>query len=578
MTTDYKKILIENLDKIIQLWILVNSENKVVSHSHTTPHFFGYSEDELNNILLSELLYHNYENRDTYFETLQTQSISRAIINQTTQLKQKNGVIIDVEYSMHHLFHDNQTYWLFIFNNITEEVELQKIVNAKMNSMYEKFNLLTNNTVNNLMVDIMEAVLVSLTAGQGLRFNRAFLFFVNNEERMLKGVKAIGPSSGEEAGIIYNGFDQAPKTLTEMIKQYRKLQNSDNAVNDFVTTINIPLSETDNILIQALNSQKYFLINNQIQLENANWLQELLAVEECVILPLVWHGKSIGLIIVDNQVTKQKISNSDIKSLTWFASSAANAIESMKLLIHLDKSISQVKQANIKIREGQAKLLQKEKLAAMGELVAHMAHEVRGPLAIIGGFARRTFKLMDQDNPHFDSLKRITDTVGTLELVINDILDGSQPASETKDVSDFSTAINKVLNLLEVEIQERNISVNLNIQGNLPKIKIKEHHLFEIINNIVNNAIEAMEQNGLLLILANSTVSKVIITIQDTGPGITNKNLGKIFKPFYTTREEGTGLGLVVIKKLVEENGGTVEVRSIVNKGTTFIISFPVIK
>ncbi|MBT4287177.1 MAG: GHKL domain-containing protein, partial [Deltaproteobacteria bacterium] len=186
--------------------------------------------------------------------------------------------------------------------------------------------------------------------------------------------------------------------------------------------------------------------------------------------------------------------------------------------------------------------------------------------------------LMDQDNPHFDSLKRITDTVGTLELVINDILDGSQPASETKDVSDFSTAINKVLNLLEVEIQQRHISVNLNIQGNLPKIKIKEHHLFEIINNIVNNAIEAMEQNGLLLILANGTVSKVIITIQDTGPGIANENLGKIFKPFYTTREEGTGLGLVVIKKLVEENGGTVEVRSIISKGTTFIISFPVIK
>jgi len=577
MTTDYKKILIENLDKIIQLWILVDSENKLVSYSHTIHQYLGYSEDELQNIPLSDLLSYGYENRDTYFETLQSQSISRAIINQRTHLKQKNGVIIDVEFSMHQLFHDDQSYWLFIFDNITEEIELQKIVNAKMNSMYEKFNLLTNNSVNNLIIDIIEAVLVALTAGQGLRFNRAFLFFVNKEEEMLKGVKAIGPSSGEEAGAIYNGFDQTPKTLTEMIEQYRKLHNSDDAVNDFVTSIDIPLSEKSNILIQTLDSQKYFLINNQIQLENSTWLQELLAVEECVILPLVWHGKASGLIIVDNQVTKQKITNSDIKSLTSFASSAANAIESMKLMINLDKSISQVKQANIKIREGQAKLLQKEKLAAMGELVAHMAHEVRGPLAIIGGFARRTYKLMDQDNAHFDSLKRITDTVGTLELVINDILDGSQPTPETKDVSDFSTAINKVLNLLEVDIQQRNISVNLNIQGNLPKIKIKEHHLFEIISNIVNNAIEAMEQNGLLLILANSTVGQLIITIQDTGPGIDNENLGKIFEPFYTTREEGTGLGLVVIKKLVKENGGTVEVRSIVSKGTTFIITFPVI-
>lgn len=578
MVEDYKRILIENLDTFIQLWILVDAENNVVSHSHTIHQNLGYSEEELHNIPLSTLLSNVYEDRDTYFETLQTQSVSRAIINQKTQLKQKNGVIIDVEYSMHQLSHDNQSFWLFIFNNITEEVELQKIVNAQMNSMYEKFNLLNNNTVNNLMIDIMEAVLVSLTAGQGLRFNRAFLFFVNNEEQKLKGVKAIGPNSGEEAGVIYNDFDQAPKTLTEMIEQYKKLQNSDNAVNDFVTGINIPLSEKDNILIQTLESQKYFLVNDQVQQENSIWLQQLLFVEECVILPLVWHGKPTGLIVVDNQVTKQKISNSDIKSLTWFANSAANAIESMKLLIHLDKSISQVKQANIKIREGQAKLLQKEKLAAMGELVAHMAHEVRGPLSIIGGFARRTFKLMNQSDIHYDSLRRITDTVGTLELVINDILDGSQPASEVKNVSDFTKAINKVLNLLEVEVQQRNISVNLNIQGNLPKIKIKEHHLFEIISNIVNNAIEAMEKNGLLLILANSTTSQVIITIQDTGPGIATKNLGRIFEPFYTTKEEGTGLGLVVIKKLVEENEGHIEVRSIVGKGTTFIISFPVIK
>jgi len=104
----------------------------------------------------------------------------------------------------------------------------------------------------------------------------------------------------------------------------------------------------------------------------------------------------------------------------------------------------------------------------------------------------------------------------------------------------------------------------------------KEHHLFEIINNLVKNALEAINNDGLLLVLASSIEDKVVITIQDTGQGIQADTRDKIFSPFFTTKKEGTGIGLAVVKKLVEEYFGTVDVRSVVDKGTTFIISFPV--
>jgi len=173
-------------------------------------------------------------------------------------------------------------------------------------------------------------------------------------------------------------------------------------------------------------------------------------------------------------------------------------------------------------------------------------------------------------------MSRIVETVRTLELVINDILDVSLPEPENSRGCDCAKAINKVLSLLEEEIHVRKVSVSMNIQGSLPEIKIQEHHLFEIISNIVRNALESIDIDGLLLVLASHIEDQVVITIQDTGPGIPPEIKNKIFSPFFTTKEDGTGLGLVVVKKLVEENNGAIVVRTAPDKGTTFIISFPI--
>ncbi|NQU65523.1 MAG: GHKL domain-containing protein [SAR324 cluster bacterium] len=160
--------------------------------------------------------------------------------------------------------------------------------------------------------------------------------------------------------------------------------------------------------------------------------------------------------------------------------------------------------------------------------------------------------------------------------MINDILNVSLPVQVNSKGCDCTKAINKVLSLLEEEIHVRKVSVSMNIQGSLPEIYIKEHQLFEIISNLVRNALEAIGSDGLLLVLASHIEDKVVITIQDTGPGIPLEIRPKIFSLFFTTKNEGTGLGLVVVKKLVEENNGTILVRTAPDKCTTFVISFPI--
>ena len=576
---DIIELISGNLDKILNLWLLVDANDKIVHCSNPAAHHLGYDSEELLNQSFQILLPKETPFKEFFLEKMLSDSYHGTVVNEVARFKLKNDVIIDTELSMHQLEQQNEKYKLIIFDDITELIELRKMLNDRTEELSDKFRFFGTDQINDSIRDIVQAVLVSITAGQGLRFNRAFLFFVDQEKGVLQGIQAIGPDSNEEAGMIYSLFDHAPKTLKEMIEHYRELTDTDSAVNNLVKSICIDLSERENILVRMLRDQKYLLINEDSPLSNdpsVNWLRTALQVHECLIVPLIWHGKSSGLIIADNNVTKSRITNLDIKDLTRFADEASTSIESARLLSNLDKSIMQIRQANLKIKASQNMLLQKEKLAAMGELVAHMAHEVRGPLATIGGFASRVRKQLEPKDKHYDSISRIVETVTTLELVINDILDGSLPAKEPKGGCDCTKAINKVLGLLEEEIHTRKISVNLNIQGDLPKIRIKEHQLFEIINNLVKNALEAIGNDGLLLVLAGSIDNKVVITIQDTGQGISSEVEKEIFSPFFTTKERGTGLGLVVVKKLVEENHGTIEVRSIPGQSTTFIISFPI--
>lgn len=575
---NYQELIVRSLDRILDFWLLIDEKGKIIHCSQLIYRGLGYSEEEILNQPFQVFFPENDPSSADYLYQLLFDSYSGSVVNQKTRIKQRNGVIIDIELSLYQL-DNNENYILIAFNNITEVVAIRKKVKSKIVTLNQEFNLFDSATIYESIQEYIDTILVSITAGQGLKFNRAFLFLVDEDQGILQGIQAIGPGSGEEAGHIYSEFEAAPKTLSEMIEHYKLMAGTDSAVNRILNDIKIKLSDYQHVLIKSVASQKYILISDEYPLINEPsviWLRELLQVHECAVIPLVWHGRSTGVIVVDNQVTKSEITTHDIKGITRYAESATNALESAKLINILDRSINQVKEANLKIRESQEILVQKEKLAAMGEMVAHMAHEVRGPLATIGGYASRVFKHMDHTDKHYDEISRIVEIVGTLELVINDILDKSMPEEEVSMGCDCTKAINKVLSLLEEEIHFRKVSVSLNIQGDLPDINIREHQLFEIISNLVRNALEAIDNDGLLLVLASSIGDRVVITIQDTGQGINSDVEDKIFSPFFTTKKEGTGIGLAVVKKLVEENKGSIEVRSVLNKGTTFIISFPV--
>lgn len=578
--TDLQSLLFRHIDKILQVWILLDGQDKIVMWSKPAEQNFGYSSAEILGQSFSNLLPLHAPNRSEYIKLLELDSHNGSLINHRTQVVQRGGILMDVELTLH-VIKETENFKLITLTNITETTELQHYVNNKMMELVERFHFFHGKDLTPQMREIFDAVLVAVTSGQGLRFNRAFLLLVDQEDQELKGVQAIGPASREEAGRIYHELSQSPPTLTKMIDLYKASETrSDTWINQLCQSIRVSLGDPEHLLIQTLFTQKYQLINDGSTMAghpSFNRLREILQVSECIVVPLIWHGQSVGLLIADNAVTGHQITDTNIKAITEFAKTATEVIETVKLLSKLEESINYIKQTNLKIKESQAQLMHQEKLAAKGQLIAQMAHEIRGPMSIIGGFARRVFKRIDPGDINYDPVNRIVETVATLELVLNDILDQTPKAEVLKNDCDAAKTINRVIALLEEEIHLRRISVNINVKGDLPNIRIKEHHLFEIINNLVKNALEAMEKDGLLLILANELGNMVVITIQDTGPGIPKSEEAKIFSPYYTTKENGTGLGLVVVQKLVEEHKGMLTVHSLPAKGTTFTISLPTV-
>ncbi|NQU63835.1 MAG: PAS domain-containing protein, partial [SAR324 cluster bacterium] len=416
----YQELIVNNLDRILDFWLLIDDDGKIIQCSQLIFRQLGYSENEIINQPFQVFFPVDDPVCADFLNQLLSDSYSGSVVNRKTRIKQKNDVIIDIELSLY-VLENEKKYFLVVFNNITEVVEIREKVKLKSQTLNSEFNLFGNWNSYESLQGFINTILVSITAGQGLRFNRAFLFLVDEDDRTLKGMQAIGPGSGDEAGIIYGEFNSAPKTLNEMIKHYKKTVGTDSAVNNILRDVQINLSDYQNILIKALSSQRYILINEDYPLiddPSVTWLRNLIRVHECAIVPLIWHGHSTGVIVVDNQVTQNRITTHDIKGITRYAETATNAFETSKLLISLEKNIKLVKDANLKIRENQEILVQKERLAVMGEMVAHMAHEVRGPLATIGGYASRVFKQMNKSDVHHESMSRIVETVGTLEHVI----------------------------------------------------------------------------------------------------------------------------------------------------------------
>jgi two-component system sensor histidine kinase HydH len=222
--------------------------------------------------------------------------------------------------------------------------------------------------------------------------------------------------------------------------------------------------------------------------------------------------------------------------------------------------------------EGQ--LHQSERLAALGEMTAGVAHEIRNPLGIISSTAELLQERLARYEPNDRLAQIIVAEANRLNEKVTEFLDFARPRIPNLHPCDLESAIDRSLEFLEPEISRLGIAVNRQYHLNGRPLTVDQDLLHQAFLNLLLNAIQAMPQGGELTV-ATSSGNGCEVRFQDNGEGIDSETLKKVLNPFFTTKEKGSGLGLPIVKSIIEAHQGTLTINSTVGQGTTVIITFP---
>ncbi|WP_071459800.1 PAS domain-containing protein [Bacillus massilinigeriensis] len=219
-------------------------------------------------------------------------------------------------------------------------------------------------------------------------------------------------------------------------------------------------------------------------------------------------------------------------------------------------------------------LHRQDKLAAVGQLAAGVAHEIRNPLTSMKGYAE--FLQLDEENPERrEFIDIILDEIDRVNNIVEEFMLLAKPKAVELEEKNIIPIIRNVVSLLEFEARKRNVKLRIDTNQEIVQIDCDENRLKQVFLNFIKNGIEAMPNGGELDVHAEKSGENIEISIQDTGVGIPPETLRKIGEPFYTTKKNGNGLGLMVSFKIIESHNGKVYIESEMNKGTTFKILLP---
>ena len=221
----------------------------------------------------------------------------------------------------------------------------------------------------------------------------------------------------------------------------------------------------------------------------------------------------------------------------------------------------------------QSNLRRLARLDLIGQMAAGFAHEIRNPLTVVKGYLQ--FLRPKVTVPMQEQFDLLLNELGRVEIIINDFLSVARGKFTKMSPRDLNSILNDVLPLLSTDAMKQGIDINLQLEENLPALLLSEAEIKQMVLNLARNGIEAMKSHGVLSISTKKINNEVILSIGDTGGGISEEVRGKIFDPFFTTKGNGTGLGLAVCSSIVGGHSATMEVQSAEGQGTTFIIRFP---
>lgn len=244
----------------------------------------------------------------------------------------------------------------------------------------------------------------------------------------------------------------------------------------------------------------------------------------------------------------------------------------LMLIVHKAEKI--IEERAQEQRDLQAQLDQAERLAALGEMLAGVSHEIRNPLGIIRSTAELLGSMPDAEGRRNLS-QVIVEESSRLNNIVTEFLDFARPRAPNLQDCMLDEIISRNLNFLRPQLEKSGIRVQHNLNGNSLPLRADPHLLYRCFLNLFVNSIQAMKDGGLLQVTVEKGDREYRTVIEDSGEGINEENLGKIFNPFFSTKDEGSGLGLAIVRSIIESHGGTIRFHSTAGKGTTVVVGLP---
>jgi signal transduction histidine kinase len=274
-------------------------------------------------------------------------------------------------------------------------------------------------------------------------------------------------------------------------------------------------------------------------------------------------GDLYGFLAVRDDRLRDAFSREEVQLLAGLATQVAVTVENSQLY---------------------QQMKEKDRLAALGEMAAGLAHEIRNPLGSIKASAQYLSETAEQREDRGEFLDIIVDEVDRLNRVVSSFLDYARPAHTDPEPIYVNSAVQLTLQFLRPECDSAEVELHVAMDPDLPKVRIDIEHLRQVLINLVQNAVQAMTSGGDIYVetrtqdrfrIGGGARRWVQISVRDTGPGIAPGLLANLFVPFVTTKQQGTGLGLAISQRIVSETGGRIDVRSRQGFGTTFVVLLP---
>jgi PAS domain S-box-containing protein len=278
-------------------------------------------------------------------------------------------------------------------------------------------------------------------------------------------------------------------------------------------------------------------------------------VLELAVTPVMWQGRRV-VFGLGKDITERKRAEKALKQYS-------ERLEEM------------VEERTRELREAHEKLVRTEKLATLGQLAGGVGHELRNPLGVIKNAAYLLNMILEDTEPEVkEALDILGKEVATSDRIISSLLDFARAKPPTRREVDINEVVRETLSRIAVP---ENIEVATQLKEALPSILADPDQLVQVFGNAITNAGQAMPEGGRIVVKSEApSVGWVSVSFTDTGVGIPEENLNKIFEPLFTSKAKGIGLGLAIIKTMVEAHGGDIEVQSEVGRGSTFTVRLPI--